>query len=655
MNVLEAALAYNNLGYSVIPVKANDKRPALESWKEYQTRKPTMEELKKWFSGNTINIGIITGVLSGLTVIDLDGSLGYESAKSLLPKLPTTRVHKTPHGHHLLYRYSPELHTGAAFAPGIDVRNDGGYVVAPPSIIDGISYSILADLPIVEIPDVPRNLVAREKKRVEDGEEKPTWVSDLLDRGSPEHQRNNDGTRLVGYFHAHGIPDDIIFTSVRPWAEKCAPPFEETELKTIIRSVGRYQVVARSVGIDAPPKFEKRGQAHRYTWENGVTIQFDRLHEDKDGVYAEINVSCTIPGVPGQLHGPVRFNLTATQSRTTLVNYLNKRIEIPEWAQFLEQASQLAVAQYRAGEPVQNLADHLARREGQWCLWPFIAENQVNILYGDGATAKSTIALALMVSIQTGEPIVGEEPKLLHKGLYLDWEDDVETHGERYGWLNIQTEAQAILYRKMYGTLADQIDEVRRLVDEHNIGFLVVDSAALACGSEPEKAEPPIRLFNAIRSIGVTTLLIAHINKEGGLYGNVAWRNYGRNVWKTEKQQTPGEDTMEIGLFHKKSNRGRLEKPQGFRISWGEGSITFKRIEVLDIPELVESVGITARMIDAFKINRSLPMTVKQMAAALGKSENTIGNYFRNDGGKRFKNLGGDPAKWGLHDTVHHQ
>jgi len=62
-----------NLGFSVFPIKPRDKVPAIDSWKEFQERKPTEEELHKWFDDGNKNIAIVCVKISGgLVVVDFD-------------------------------------------------------------------------------------------------------------------------------------------------------------------------------------------------------------------------------------------------------------------------------------------------------------------------------------------------------------------------------------------------------------------------------------------------------------------------------------------------------------------------------------------------------------------------------------------------------
>ncbi|SOH02802.1 bifunctional DNA primase/polymerase [Candidatus Kuenenia stuttgartiensis] len=128
---------------SVLPKEPNEKGEPKPTWRPYQKRKPTQDELQKWFgNGSKRNIGIVTGTISGIAVVDLDGREAIQLAKDL--ELPDTPVVKTARGYHLYYRYRPGIRNFQKRddLPGIDVRGDGGYVVAPPSIhTSGVQYA----------------------------------------------------------------------------------------------------------------------------------------------------------------------------------------------------------------------------------------------------------------------------------------------------------------------------------------------------------------------------------------------------------------------------------------------------------------------------------------------------------------------------------
>src|SRR5215472_8902362 len=78
-SILRAAL---DAGFSLIPVNA-DKRPRLPTWKPFQTRLPTADELDSWWHENPSAWAVVTGRVSGIVVLDFDGDAGMETLRAL--------------------------------------------------------------------------------------------------------------------------------------------------------------------------------------------------------------------------------------------------------------------------------------------------------------------------------------------------------------------------------------------------------------------------------------------------------------------------------------------------------------------------------------------------------------------------------------------
>jgi len=155
VNNLEAALAYSEKGFSVIPIRP-DKQPFIQ-WKEFQKRRATKEEIKKWVSQwPGAMIGIVTGEISGVFVVDCDSQEAYEKIQAMLPECFLTAIVKTPRGYHiyLLYPADRQIGNATGIMPGVDVRGEGGYIIAPPSVnAEGKVYEWL--LSIFEVGAAP--------------------------------------------------------------------------------------------------------------------------------------------------------------------------------------------------------------------------------------------------------------------------------------------------------------------------------------------------------------------------------------------------------------------------------------------------------------------------------------------------------------------
>lgn len=132
-----AALWYASIGWRVFPLRVGDKRPATRNGFKDATRDE--RQIREWWGQAEYNIGLPTGADSGFDVIDIDGPTGFESASTV--DMPETHGKvSTPRGAHL-YILPTGLGNRAGAMPGIDMRSDGGYVVAPPSRVGDKSYS----------------------------------------------------------------------------------------------------------------------------------------------------------------------------------------------------------------------------------------------------------------------------------------------------------------------------------------------------------------------------------------------------------------------------------------------------------------------------------------------------------------------------------
>ena len=139
--MLDQALQLLNQNISVVASRRDDKRP-VSNWTEYQKRLPTKEELETWFKQDpNYNIGIITGPISGLFVLDIESSVEINEFLKSHPVPPTTTVRTGSGGTHFYFQYPKEgtIPTKARIFGKdskwlVDVRGAGGFVICPSSI-----------------------------------------------------------------------------------------------------------------------------------------------------------------------------------------------------------------------------------------------------------------------------------------------------------------------------------------------------------------------------------------------------------------------------------------------------------------------------------------------------------------------------------------
>ena len=249
----EHALEYARRGWSVIPLRyqgsAEDlKRPLVDSWEECKTEPSGTDVIEYWWEQWPLaNIGLVMGAVSGMVAIDLDGPNAMKLLTDRIGTFRPTRSVKTGKGKHLLFRHPGrpiknrvKLLSGADSA--VDVRSDGGYIVAPPSRHgNGSTYEwinpeeIISDIPpaLMELLETQgtagRGLTADDHR----------WITSVMD-GVESGGRNDAASRLAGYWLAVTKGnEDAAWMALRAWNRMNTPPLPEDELSKTFRSIAQ--------------------------------------------------------------------------------------------------------------------------------------------------------------------------------------------------------------------------------------------------------------------------------------------------------------------------------------------------------------------------------------------------------------------------------
>ena len=202
------------------------------SWLEYQHRPPTEAEVKQWFSEGAHNIGIVTGRVSRVVVVDLDSEEAIEWAKGNIDT--DTLTVKTGKGYHLYYTYPKGIDIPNKVklnGMGIDIRGNGGYAVAPPSTHkDGKQYYITKN---TEIKTLPIVLL----ERIQNDTTLNMRVTPDDFSGVEEGERHNRLTRLAGHFAGVRYPLEKAIRLCLDWNKQNHPPLSEREVVNIVMSI----------------------------------------------------------------------------------------------------------------------------------------------------------------------------------------------------------------------------------------------------------------------------------------------------------------------------------------------------------------------------------------------------------------------------------
>lgn len=646
---------------SIIPLLPNDKRPK-GKWDKYQKERMTPEEAFNHFEKNpNDNIGMVTGEISGISVIDIDGEDGVHALREAGITLPATAVVKTPKGWHYYYKYHPELKQGANRLNKVDIRNDGGYVVVPPSSVNGVHYTNTKDGHKyienfnIDTPEEFKGVYTEQTTQTPNSiQEKPQWVADALANGVGSGRRNDVATRLAGYFHSKGIAQDIILAMLQEFADKCTPPILHKELFEIVQSVKRYSqtnVLSYQGNVVPPPLMDATNDRIRnFIWtEWGLKVQADSIKKTSRGIECKLNVSSTEQG--HMYMG--RLNLHSASQKQQFVRDLKNRAEY-DWSGIINHIAKLIEDSIDTPEEIVDLAKVKERKDDPYLVYPFMRKNNPVILYGDGGEGKSTFAIGIGLSIATGKNFIPTfDVNDVGSVMYLDWEQEAEDVADvmkkMCNGLGVEIPTERFLYRRMVGSLADHIEGVHRDIISNNVKMIIIDSLVASSGGDVNDSETARILFNIVRGFKVSAVIITHISKadEGKPFGSIFFWNYARNVWQLAKSQETGVYTSVIGLFHKKSNRNMLSSPLGLEVEFTNSTIKYSEADLQDAPELSGRTTIADQIQGLLKRNPK-GMVASEIAEQLDKNEGAIRKELnRKSKGKdiRFENLSG---KWVL-------
>ncbi|MDR3792996.1 MAG: bifunctional DNA primase/polymerase [Terracidiphilus sp.] len=279
MSTLTDALAYAARGWLVVPLHAPKqgvcscrrkncgspgKHPRTEHGLKDGSKDPG--QIRNWWKKwPDANVGILTGQESGLVVLDVDGEDGKASLQALtaangpLPKTPMVKTGRTGNdgkrkGCHYYFREPTgiSIRNSAGFlGKGLDVRADGGYVVAPPSLHpSGLLYEWLA--PEQPLADLPPWLLAKlaEAKSATVAKTQPTQAEAIAEGG-----RNAALASLAGSMRRRGMSSEAINAALMKENDaRCKPPLPAIEVREIARSVARYEPAAPVTASESAQK-----------------------------------------------------------------------------------------------------------------------------------------------------------------------------------------------------------------------------------------------------------------------------------------------------------------------------------------------------------------------------------------------------------------
>jgi len=239
---LSDALRLKEQGRALILCTPGTKR-ALHAWADKKTTGLTEEQLEEGLKKTpNANLAMLTGAASGIDVLDKDTDEGQAKLDELMGDVFEGPIGYTPKGQHFHLEHTQGIGRLIRFIPGCDFLGDGGYVLVPPSIVNGKPYQwapgmSLYDYAPARVTDLLKDFIIKYNNNTYRG------ATSGEDRAQQEQQsatfatlKFDDGSRDNDIFHTAfsllkgGTTPDNVLVILRILASQCTPPFPEKEM-----------------------------------------------------------------------------------------------------------------------------------------------------------------------------------------------------------------------------------------------------------------------------------------------------------------------------------------------------------------------------------------------------------------------------------------
>jgi hypothetical protein len=246
--MIRAAVTLAYKGIAVFPCRPRDKRPATANGLKDATT--DLKTIRQWWHHEPqFNIAIATGAVSKVFAVDIDGldaEIELRKLEAQHSALPPTVEAITARGRHLYFRMpeTPIANSAGKIAPGIDVRGDGGYVLAPPSVHpSGKLYSWSVDSSN-SFSTAPQWLL--DKLTASTTSTPATEWRDLVSNGAEEGTRDCSLARLAGHLLRRRIDPVVVLELLKSWnTTHCRPPLPVADIERVCTSIAARELKRR--------------------------------------------------------------------------------------------------------------------------------------------------------------------------------------------------------------------------------------------------------------------------------------------------------------------------------------------------------------------------------------------------------------------------
>lgn len=253
----------------------------------------------------------------------------------------------------------------------------------------------------------------------------------------------------------------------------------------------------------------------------------------------------------------------------------------------------------RPDEPIQEVVSSPdITLVPDYLLKPLLYKGHPNVIFGDKGSLKSLMALmcAYIVQLPYGDNKLNllPEDKTSCICLYLDYEDDQSSFTKRWTAIqrgfNVEEDLEMpIYYKRMDMRLADAVQTLQPEIEDKHIKLLIIDSLGPAARGNLNDPEPAIEYHQALRTLGITSLTLAHRAKNigaknGSVFGSVFFSTLARSIWECTAEEDPFEGERVICLEHISENLSGSHERLGYRVMFDtdNSTITAEPAELKD-------------------------------------------------------------------------
>ena len=237
-NTDEALTFYQKNGFDLVPVARDKKNPIETDWTKKNHK--DIEEWQRWLSDG-INIGIKTGKISNVTIIDIDVK---PIPPEIAPLLGNTFTLETSKGFQCYYKYVPDLPKTRINDLKIDIENDGGQCVAYPSVVEGVQRRIIKQTDVLPMSSELLTFLKTKitvplksfSEKLKEDIQTENFNLNLLGEG----ERNTSLLKLGGLLRKElNVTQTERVLSILN-RHICSEPISPKELSAMVKSLSRY-------------------------------------------------------------------------------------------------------------------------------------------------------------------------------------------------------------------------------------------------------------------------------------------------------------------------------------------------------------------------------------------------------------------------------